>query len=506
MIVSLIDDFLNKITMYRLVFYCLFFVWLAGFMFSFLGVMPFGPLDTIASFAVLVASSFLTNRIFKKIFNAPANTESTYITAFILALTMGPEESMQGFLFLVLASFTAIASKYILAIGKKHIFNPAAFSMVFCALVFNYYPSWWIGSIFMTPLVIAIGFLVVRKLKRTDLVLSFLVGFIAVSFGTVISWETITFFTKELLAYSPILFFTFIMLTEPTTTPPTRSLRLAYGSAVALLLAPFVHLGGIYFSPELALLAGNLFSYLVSPKEKLILMLKVKNNIAGNVHEFIFYADRKLHFKPGQYLEWTLAHPKQDSRGMRRYFTIASSPTEREIKIGVKFYPKPSSYKTTLESLKLQDSIVASQLAGEFTLPKNKNKKLVFLAGGIGVTPFRSMVKYLLDNNEKRDIIIFYANTNFKDIAYQEIFKEAEVKLGIKTIHVLNNTSGVPLDFKHREGFINQKMIVKNTPDYKERTYYISGPRMMIVSFEKILKEMGIPKNHIKTDFFPGFA
>src|SRR3989344_6485345 len=162
MIVSSIDNFLNKITMYKLVLWCLAFLWVAGFIFSFLELMPFGPFDIIFSFIILLASSFLSNKLFEKFFSAPSNTESTYITALILSLVMGPEGSIHGFLFLALVSFTAMASKYIVAIGKKHIFNPAAFSMVFCALVFNYYPSWWIGNIFMAPLVITVGFLVAR--------------------------------------------------------------------------------------------------------------------------------------------------------------------------------------------------------------------------------------------------------------------------------------------------------------------------------------------------------
>jgi ferredoxin-NADP reductase len=205
-------------------------------------------------------------------------------------------------------------------------------------------------------------------------------------------------------------------------------------------------------------------------------------------------------------MEWTLGHKKQDTRGIRRYFTIASSPTEDTIRMGVKFYEKPSSYKQALDSLHPQDIIVASGLAGDFTLPKNQHQKLVFLAGGIGVTPFRSMIKYLTDINEKRDIIMFYANGSFIDIAYQEVFDQAHQNLGIKTIYTLNNLTGVPADFDHQEGLVTRNMIVQKVPDYQERVFYISGPRTMIESFQKTLKEMGIPKRNIKTDFFPGFA
>lgn len=394
-----------------------------------------------------------------------------------------------------------------MVIGKKHIFNPAAFGIVVSAYAFHYYASWWIGDLAMAPFLLATGFLIVRKLQRADLVISFLAIFIITSLGKgILHLETIFSSIGNIVGYSPVLFFSFIMLTEPTTTPPTRILRIIYGSLVAFLLATFVHIYSIYFSPELALIIGNIFSYLASPKQKLLLQLQSKKAIARDTYEFIFTPKANFNFLPGQYLEWTLVHQKRDTRGMRRYFTIASSPTESDIKIGVKFYEKPSSYKKTLQSLEHGDSIVASQLAGEFILPKDKNKKLVFIAGGIGITPFRSMIKYLLDKNEKRDIIIFYANNTFSDIAYKEIFDQAKNQLGITTIYALHNASNIPPHFNCQPGFVNQEIIEGNMKDFKDRMFYISGPKSMIDSFKSTLKKMGIHKNNIKTDFFPGYA
>jgi len=492
--------------MYRLVRWCLAFLWCAGLFWSFLGVVPFGPIKLIISLAVIFTSCVAINRLFEVLFKAPSNTESTYITALILSLVMGPEASWSGFLFLILISALAIASKYILAINKKHVFNPAAFSMVAGAYLFGYYPGWWIGNMYMAPLVLIAGFLLVRKIQRFDLVVSFFVIFFVTSSQNILSIQNFTFFFRELFAYSPVLFFALVMLTEPATTPPTRNMRIIYGASVAFLLAPFVHFGSIYFSPELALLAGNIFSFLVSPKIKLAAVLKEKINIANNTYDFVFSYEKPLRYRPGQYMEWTLKHKKGDARGMRRYFTLASSPTEHELRMGVKFYPNPSSYKKALAALVPGDTVVASQLAGDFVLPYDKNKKLVFLAGGIGITPFRSMVKYLLDKNEKRDVVIFYANNTYEDIAYRDIFDQAKTQFGTTTVYAVNSLEHAPLDFNCKEGIINKEIIKTYAPDFKERMYYISGPRAMIVSFEKILKEMGIPKRHVKTDFFPGYA
>jgi ferredoxin-NADP reductase len=92
--------------------------------------------------------------------------------------------------------------------------------------------------------------------------------------------------------------------------------------------------------------------------------------------------DRQFKFLPGQYMEWTLAGVPFDSRGNRRTLTIASSPTEREVHLGLKYYNPPSMYKYTFSKLKPGDWLYASQIAGNFTLNGNERKKLAFIAGG----------------------------------------------------------------------------------------------------------------------------
>jgi len=359
----------------------------------------------------------------------------------------------------------------------------------------------------MIPFVIAGGLLVARKIRRFDLVVSFLIAAMLTILGFSLLKE-LNFITVagKVLFYSNLLFFAFVMLTEPLTTPPTKKLRIFYGSLVGFLFAPQIHIGSVYSTPELALLVGNLFSYLVSPKGKHILKLREKMRIAPDIYDFSFNADRKFAFQPGQYLEWTLGHKHPDNRGNRRYFTIASSPTEKNIRLGVKFYPDSSSFKKSLTSMGIGSEIVASQLAGDFVLPRNRQQKLVFIAGGIGITPFRSMIKYLMDRNEKRSIILFYSNKIASDIVYQDVLNESYEKLGINTVYTLTDTELIPDSWSGQKGYITEQMIMKEVPDYRERMFYISGPHSMVVAFEKVLKNIGIAKRYIKTDFFPGFA
>jgi ferredoxin-NADP reductase len=436
--------------------------------------------------------------------------ESVYITALILALIITPPHTLHDKVNLEVAFWTsswAMASKYILAIGKKHLFNPVAFGVAVTALALNASASWWVGTLPMLPFTLIGGLLITRKILRFDLVLSFLiVAMILIAWshlgsgwlGIPAAWTSI--------AQSSLLFFAFVMLTEPLTTPPTRPLRIAYGALVGVLFLPSFHIGSLYSTPELALLAGNVFSYLVSPKAKLLLTLRKKEKAAHDTYDFWFDADKKMNFKPGQYLEWTLAHRHPDGRGNRRYFTVASSPTEKGIMMGVKFYPEGSSFKESLFDMKPGDQLIASQLAGDFTLPHDKKEKLVFVAGGIGVTPFRSQIQYLIDKNEKRDIVVFYSNRTVQDIAYADILQEAEEKLGIKTVYTLTDRASAPADWSGYQGYIDASMVRTEVPDYRDRHFCISGPQALVHSFEDTLRRLGVHESRITKDFFPGFA
>ena len=205
-------------------------------------------------------------------------------------------------------------------------------------------------------------------------------------------------------------------------------------------------------------------------------------------------------------MEWTLGHKNPDSRGNRRYFTLSSSPTEENLGVGIKFYENSSSFKNKMVSLNVGDKLVASQLAGEFTLPEDKSKKLVFIAGGIGVTPFRSMAKYLSDMNEKRDIILLFSCKSSKDLVYKNVFDEAYIKSGIKTIYVVGDSMGETLTSNMKVGPVNSEMIISEISDYKDRIFYISGPHGMVSAFESTLNKLGVPSSNIKIDFFPGYV
>ena len=514
--INFIDDILNKTTMYRVVLYVLFFFFISAISLSFLKFIPYTPLDLITSLLVILLVSSISNFIFSYAYEAPTNVESVYITALILFFIITPAQGGIYSQFLPLAfwaSVWAMASKYIFAIGRKHIFNPVAIAVVLTAFTINESASWWIGTPTMLPFVILGGLLIIRKLRRIDLLLSFIISALTATIALdLIKGSDSSFILNTVILSvknSALFFFAFIMLTEPLTAPSTKWPRIAFGVLVGLLYPTALHFGPVYSTPELALVIGNIFAYIVSPKEKLFLKLKERIEIGTDTFDFVFQKDeqnKKFNFKAGQYMEWTLKHRSPDARGNRRYFTLASSPTETEIHLGVKFYPEPSSFKNRLLALPIGGEIIATQTSGDFTLPSNTEKELVFIAGGIGITPFRSMIQYLIDKNEKRKITLLYSNKKVSDIAYKQVFDQAKEKFDIKTVYAITDNNEPLTDSSMYAGFIDAKIIQKEVPDFMNKMFYISGPHGMVRAFEKTLKSIGVSNRNIKIDFFPGFA
>jgi ferredoxin-NADP reductase/Na+-translocating ferredoxin:NAD+ oxidoreductase RnfD subunit len=506
-ILKRVDNFLNSITMYRLVLYTLAGISFYAIVAGLFGLVSFSAVELTLSLASFMIFCNGMNWILAKIFRAPTNVESASITALLLFLIFVPVVTLADLWTIALASLIAMASKYVLAIRKKHLFNPAAIAAFVLMIAGNGNAIWWVGTPAMFPIVTILGLLVVRKIRRAYMFWACVgMAFLMVTIFNVLENKNLLYAWEVMFLSWPIMFFATYMLTEPLTTPPTRKLQIMYGALVGYLMSSRLNLRSIYVTPEAALVIGNIFSYIVSPKQKLILHLKEKKEVAKETYDFVFETPEKLHFEPGQYIECTLPHERADERGNRRYFTLASSPTEQDIRLGVKVAPlRSSSFKSALMKMRLGETIVVSQLAGDFVLERDKQKKLVFIAGGIGVTPFRSMVKYLIDKREKRDIVLFYVAMSPDAFAYREIFDEASDVVGLKTVYILSGAKEIPPEWKGPTGFLDKEMIEKEVSEYTERIYYLSGPQAMVSAYKVMLEKAGVPSAQIRTDYFPGF-
>jgi ferredoxin-NADP reductase/Na+-translocating ferredoxin:NAD+ oxidoreductase RnfD subunit len=505
-----IDSILNNITTYRLTLYYLIFLVGVAAGLSFLGILNYNPLDILINALLAIIACYGANYVLAKMFRAVTNVESVFITALILVLIV-PVQFPLNVGFIIGASVLAMAAKYLLSVEKRHIFNPAAVSVAAIALISpEHTATWWIGTPAMLPFVLAGGLFLLRKIQREDMVFNFLMSYlIIVGIGAIFATGSLTSIVNTWqvsILHSALFFFMFVMLTEPLTSPATAKLRSYYAYVVAFLYAtPMLRLLSIGFTPEMALCVGNLFSYIINPNYRLDLTLKSKRQLSSDTYLFAFNQRKDFKFIPGQYMEWTLPHKYVDDRGNRRYFSISSSPTENEIAMTVKFYNPSSSYKKELVNLSLGNKIIAAQVAGDFVLPKNLKQPLVFIAGGVGIAPFRSMIQYIFDKNLSVDIILLFTNRTVNDILFSETFERAGAN-GVRTIYNLTDLQNLPQNWGGSSGYITDKKIMELIPDYKNRVYYLSGPQLMVQNFDQALKTAGINQERIKMDFFPGYS
>jgi ferredoxin-NADP reductase len=150
--------------------------------------------------------------------------------------------------------------------------------------------------------------------------------------------------------------------------------------------------------------------------------------------------------------------------------------------------------------------MMGMRVAGDFTLPEDPAWKLAFIAGGIGITPYRSMLKYLIDTQQPRDIVLLCAQRTADDVVYKDLLGEAQRKLGMKVALTLTDPAAVPGTWSGYVGRVDARMIQDAMPDYAERHFYISGPPDMVKAAERELRSLGVGPRQIKKDFFPGLV
>lgn len=504
-----IDRLLNKITSYRLVLYFLISLLGSGLILSFLGILTFSPFRLLYTALLLVAACRGANLALARVLNVSKNQDSDLITALILALIFNPVTSGHEILVLVFAGVFAMGSKYFLAPDKKHVFNPAAYGAFIVATLFNRNPSWWVGNKFLLPIIVVGGFLILRKMKRFSMSLGFVglyATLLAISiFSSTHGLSTYPAILGRTITDSPLLFFGLIMLTEPLTSPSSRRFGFIYVAIVGLLYAtPQLRVLSISLEPVSALMFGNIFTYLVSPHQRMKLKFLHKTQEASGIYSFAFSKPSQLNFEAGQYMEWTLPVFQSDNRGNRRYLTIASAPSESQLMFSVKIPEKMSSFKNQLLKLEPGNTILASELVGQFVLPEDIKRKLCFIAGGIGITPFRSMVKQIGDTGQNRTVTLLYFASDPKEFAFNDIFAQAPAR-NLRTIRSITNPDLVPPNWKGNVGPVSADMIKSNVPDYSQRLFYLSGPLVFVQATAKALSDLGVNSAAILTDFFPGY-
>jgi glycine betaine catabolism B len=501
-VVGPLGRFLDRSSMYQVMLYTLGGLVLATLMFGFLELIPQSPFEQVRSLALVLGIALILSVGMAYVRGIPANHQSSIITALIIFFLVSPAREWGELHIIASVTALAIVSKYILVWRGQHLLNAAALGVVFLTLPGYFEANWWIASPTLFVPLLLLGALVVTKVRAWRYVLTFVgVGFLVylfeeVRFGSDITETWSIYFTSY-----PTLFLAAFMLTEPFSLPPTERLRLWYAGTVGFLSSTALFIPIFAMSPELALIVGNLLFYPSTLRQKLFLVYQGKQEVSPGVYEFRFEKPVGMRFVAGQYLEWMVPHAKPDARGIRRYFTIVSDPDDEFLSVAMRMPIPSSTYKQTLASLAVGSTIIASQRAGDFVLPKDTARKLGWIAGGIGVTPFVSQSRSLVRHNETRDISLLYAAASLADLSYR-----AELERVAKVVPVLSGGGDTAVQPDVETGFITAEMIARRIPDYKERTWYVSGPPRMVAASVSALRLLGVKKRNIVEDFFPGLS
>lgn len=231
---------------------------------------------------------------------------------------------------------------------------------------------------------------------------------------------------------------------------------------------------------------------------KLKLVKKIEE--ARGTKSFFFEPDKNVNWLPGQYYYYTLPELKfDDSRGPTRHFTISSSPTEGNLLRLTTRIRQESGYKKTLEDLKIGAIIEGEGPEGTFILDEEENnKKHIFLAGGIGITPFRTFIKYNLDKELNIPMYLIYSNGD-PDYVFGKELKEWSNKSDLIKIEFFDTSKSGHLDGKSLRSLFTEHGLLS------EPTFWISGPPAFVRAMEAELDKLKISSVQIRTDKFTGY-
>ncbi|HEX6282707.1 MAG TPA: Rieske 2Fe-2S domain-containing protein [Nitrososphaera sp.] len=220
-----------------------------------------------------------------------------------------------------------------------------------------------------------------------------------------------------------------------------------------------------------------------------------------------------LNYTAGQFAFFDIGGVYDDPKGPIRHFTISSSPTENFIMFSTRIRDSP--YKKRLSTLEEDAKVKVRGPEGQFVLHQDYSKPAVFLSGGIGVTPFRSMVKYATDKQLPLRIVMFDSNRNRDNILFKKEFDDwANINKNLKIIYTISEdeqqqqSSSTANDWKGEYGRIDKAMILKylDSNTLNNSIFYICGPPAMIKAMQDLLKDnLEIPNERIKVEEFTGY-
>lgn len=220
---------------------------------------------------------------------------------------------------------------------------------------------------------------------------------------------------------------------------------------------------------------------------------------------FHFDKPAGFEFRAGQAIDLTLLNPPEtDAEGNTHAFSIVSAPFDPELMIATRM--RDTAFKRTLRSMPLGTQVKIEGPSGSFTLQKNSTKPAVFLAGGIGITPFFSMIRQADHDQLPHQFYLFYSNRSPEDAPFLDTLEElTKSNPNFHLVLTMTEMSKSSQQWAGETSFINGEMLKKNLPNLQGPIYYIAGPPAMVTAMRQMLVQANVDEDDIRTEEFAGY-
>jgi ferredoxin-NADP reductase len=227
--------------------------------------------------------------------------------------------------------------------------------------------------------------------------------------------------------------------------------------------------------------------------------------VAEGTITFHFEKPTGFDFKPGQSADLTLPNPLEtDAEGNVRTFSIASAPFEDQLMFATRM--RDTAFKRSLKKMPLGTVVKMDSAMGSFTLHKNSAKPAVFLAGGIGVTPFSSIVRQADHDRAPHKLYLFYSNRRPEDAPFVEVLQNLEkTNPQFRFIATMTEMRRSKKTWNGETGRIDQEMLSKYLNELRGPIYYVAGPPALVSGMRKMLVASGVDEDDIRSDEFSGY-
>jgi ferredoxin-NADP reductase len=227
--------------------------------------------------------------------------------------------------------------------------------------------------------------------------------------------------------------------------------------------------------------------------------------VAKDTMAFHFEKPLGFDFKPGQSVDLTLMNPPEtDSEGNTRTFSIASAPFENQLVFATRM--RDTAFKRSLKNIALGTAVKMDSAMGSFTLHKNAAKPAVFLAGGIGITPFFSIVRQADHDHALHKLHLFCSNRRPEDTPFLDTLKGLEkTNPNFKLVCTMTDMAKSTKEWKGETGLLDKGMLSRHLTTLQGPIYYIAGPPAMVAGVRKVLVAANVDEDDIRTEDFAGY-